>query len=142
MQQFFSPEEEARIIATIGEAEKQTSGEIRVHIEKHLHAKPLVAAVDTFNRLKMYQTEARNGVLIFIAPSARAFAIIGDKGIDAAVGKDFWQQEKGLLQECFRNGQYCEGVCKVIGQIGEKLKSFFPWQTNDQNELPDELSYS
>ena len=142
MQRFFSKEEEVRIIQAIEQAEKQTSGEIRVHLESHAYAKPLVAAVQTFNRLKMYQTKARNAVLVFIVPSARTLAIIGDKGIDAVVGQDFWQQEKELLQQHFRQQQFCEGVCKVVEQIGEKLKTHFPYESDDQNELPDKLSYN
>lgn len=142
MQQFFSKEEEAKIIRAIELAEKQTSGEIRVHLESHAYAKPLVAAVQTFNRLKMYETNARNAVLIFIIPSARSFAIIGDKGINEVVGEHFWQQEKELLQQYFRQGAFCDGICTVIEQVGEKLKAFFPYESDDINELPDQISYN
>ena len=141
MIQFFSKEEEQKVIRAIKVAEKNTSGEIRVHIEANCLKKPLVAAVETFHKLGMEKTAARNGVLIFIAPERREFAIIGDKGIDEKVEKGFWNFERDLLRQYFKKGAYCEGTCEVIKQIGEKLKGYFPYTSDDINELPDEISY-
>ena len=138
---FFSKEDEQSIITAIREAELNTSGEIRVHLEDKIKGPVLEVAIKLFKRLGMHKTKARNGVLILIAPNDRQFAILGDKGIDAVVPKNFWDEEKSLMQEHFLRGAFCEGVCTVISQIGEKLKSHFPYQSDDENELPDEISY-
>ncbi len=139
---FFKPEEEERIIRAIREAERNTSGEIRVHLEADCKREALQEAVRTFRRLGMHKTEARNAVLIFIAPERREFAIIGDKGINEMVPEHFWAEERDLLQEHFRRGAFAEGICLAISHAGEKLKAFFPYQQDDTNELPDDISYS
>ena len=141
MIKFFSKDQEQSIIRCIKAAELNTSGEIRVHLESECRSKALVAAVDTFHLLGMHKTQARNGVLIFIAPERREFAILGDKGINEVVPPDFWQEERDLLGSYFKKGEFAEGICKVIQQIGEKLKEHFPYQSDDINELPDEISY-
>lgn len=142
MKDFFSREEEQQIIRAIGQAEKQTSGEIRVHLDGHSDMdNVLKKAEKTFTRLGMDQTAERNGVMIFIAPRARSFAILGDQGIDDVVPSDFWAEERDILQAHFKNGQFAEGVIKVVEQVGTKLKTFFPYQSDDENELPDEISY-
>lgn len=139
---FFTKDDEEQIIQAIREAEQNTSGEIRVHLEKTLDGEALEEAKRTFAKLEMHLTAARNGVLIFIAPQQRKFAIIGDEGIDQAVGEDFWKEERDLIQQHFRQGTYAAGVCKAIAQIGEKLKVHFPYTVEDTNELSDEISYS
>ncbi len=142
MFEFFSKPDEERIIAAIRAAEQNTSGEIRVHLEKKLDKDVLTEARQTFARLRMHKTRARNGVLIFIAPEHHQFAIIGDKGIHDTVGEHFWQEERDIIQTHFRQGAFAEGICQAIEQVGEKLKVHFPYQTDDDNELPDEISYS
>ncbi len=142
MLKFFSEEDESRIIEAIRAAEQNTSGEIRVHLEKKLKKDALTEARDTFVKLGMHQTEARNGVLIFIAPEHHQFAIVGDEGIHQQVGDDFWQAERDLLQHHFRQGAFAEGICEAIALIGEKLKAHFPYRGDDRNELSDEISYS
>jgi uncharacterized membrane protein len=142
MQAFFSKADEARIVQAIQDAERNTSGEVRVHLEKTLEDSVLQEATRTFAKLEMHQTAARNGVLIFIAPEHRKFAIVGDEGINAIVGEDFWKEERDLLQIHFRKGTFADGICLAIAQVGEKLKAHFPFQEGDTNELPDEISYS
>lgn len=139
---FFTKEDETRIIQAIQDAERNTSGEIRVHLEKTLEDSVLQEATRTFAKLEMHQTAARNGVLIFIAPAHRKFAIVGDEGINEVVGGDFWKEERNLLQHYFRKGAFTDGICLAIAQVGEKLKAYFPFQEDDTNELPDEISYS
>ncbi|MCR9100990.1 MAG: TPM domain-containing protein [bacterium] len=142
MIRFFQPEEEDRIIDAIQEAELNTSGEIRVHLEDNLKGDVLQAAQKTFLKLEMHKTEARNGVLIFIAPEQRKFAILGDKGINEKVPEDFWSEERDIMLAHFKSGNYADGVCAAIQQAGAKLKAFFPYQSDDENELPDDISYS
>ncbi|HMO38262.1 MAG TPA: TPM domain-containing protein [Saprospiraceae bacterium] len=141
MMAFFTAAEEARIVAAIQAAERNTSGEIRVHIEKRLEKDVLTEAQRTFAKLGMHRTQARNGVLIFIAPEHHQFAIIGDQGIHQQVGEHFWQAERDLIATYFRQGDFAGGICAAVEQVGEKLKAFFPFQSDDTNELPDEISY-
>lgn len=139
---FFTKEDEEQIIQAIQNAEQNTSGEIRIHLEKKLAGDVIEEARNTFAKLEMHLTAARNGVLIFIAPEQRKFAIIGDDGIDQVVGEDFWKEERDLIQQHFRQGAFTAGICLAIKQVGEKLKAHFPFQHDDTNELPDEISYS
>jgi len=142
MIKFFDRIQEENIVLAIREAEACTSGEIRVHIEDRLKTTALEEAKLVFGRLDMHKTQARNGVLILLAPNDKQFAIIGDKGIHAAVEVDFWENERNILLKHFKKGAFCEGICEVIRQVGEKLKSDFPVEDDDVNELPDEISYS
>lgn len=142
MIKFFNKEEEERIIQAIRKAELNTSGEIRVHIEADAEGDILDIAAKTFHRLGMHETKARNGVMIFLAPERKEFAIIGDQGINDVVSENFWDTERDLMQGQFRMGQFCEGICLAIQQVGAKLKQFFPYQSDDENELPDEISYN
>ena len=142
MIKFFKKEEEDEIISAIQDAECNTSGEIRVHLEADCKGDIMDVAVQTFAKLKMHETEARNGVLIFIAPERKSFAIIGDEGINNVVGENFWEEEKSLMLQHFRRGAFTTGIVEAIGQVGEKLKDFFPYQDDDVNELPDDISYS
>jgi uncharacterized membrane protein len=141
MIRFFSKEDEEKIIASIKAAEQQTSGEIRVHLVEKPKKDMMADALRIFHKLGMHETEQRNGVLILLAPGIRQFAIIGDEGINDAVPEGFWEEERNIMQEHFRRQEYGEGVALVIRQIGDKLKTFFPYQNDDVNELPDEISY-
>jgi len=138
---FFSKDEEARIVQTIQEAERQTSGEIRVHLERDYEGTILGAATRTFFSLGMERTKDRNGVLIFIAPERHDFAIFGDRGINAVVSPHFWEEVRNVMQENFRKGMFAEGVCQGVKMAGEKLQAQFPWTDGDKNELSDEISY-
>ncbi len=141
MIQFFSKEEGDQIIAAIRRAERCSSGEIRVHLEANCKGEIVEAAKRTFKVLKMHRTQARNGVLFFLAPERKEFAIIGDDGIDQVVPDDFWNDVRDILQTHFRQKNYIKGLVSSIDKVGEKLKDFFPYDTDDENELPDEISY-
>ena len=137
---FFTGEEEARIIQAIKEAEKATSGEIRVHLVKEVRGDPFKDAVKIFNRLKMYKTRERNGCLILIGLKNKRIAVVGDKGIHDKVGDGFWDDVISLLINRFKNEEYTKGLVEAILKIGEKLKVYFPYTLDDVNELPDEIS--
>jgi len=137
---FLTDEHQKLIVAAIKEAEKNTSGEIRVHVENHANKPTFERAVEVFNKLEMFKTEARNGTLFYLAIADKAFAIIGDKGIDKVVPKGFWDSIKDKVISHFKQGEFAEGLKSGILATGEKLKQFFPLQTDDKNELPDNIS--
>ncbi|MDO9261752.1 MAG: TPM domain-containing protein [Flavobacteriaceae bacterium] len=137
---FLSEIDEQQIVEAIRQAEKNTSGEIRVHLEKSHEKPPLERAQEVFCLLNMQQTALQNGILIYIAFESKKMAIIGDKGIHAFVGDDFWSAEKDLLIQFFKQEKYADGIAVVIAHIGTKLKKFFPYQTDDRDELTNEIS--
>ena len=139
---FLSKAEEQEIVLAIVEAEKNTSGEIRVHIEEHTEKSPLERAQEVFFELKMDETQDRNGVLFYICVSDKKFAIIGDKGINEAVEADFWDCTKDTVIANFKEGNYKKGLVEGILRAGERLKKYFPFQSDDTNELSNEISRS
>lgn len=142
MARFLTKDQEQTIIKAIREAENQTSGEIRVHIEpKCKHEDPLERAKEVFAELQMHKTELRNGVIIYVSTDDHKLAIWGDKGINEKVGQDFWVYELELMTKYFKAGDYETGLQEVVTHIGNKLKEFFPYQQNDTNELSDDISY-
>jgi uncharacterized membrane protein len=138
---FFSKSEQDAIVKAIKTAEHNTSGEIRVHIETHVNkSETLDRATEVFHMLDMHKTAARNGVLFYLAIADKAFAIIGDEGIHAAVPKDFWHAVKDTVISHFKKDNFAEGLTSGIILAGEKLKQFFPLQSDDKNELSDTIS--
>lgn len=140
VEDFLTSEEEQRLIQAIQKAEDHTSGEIRVHIESYCDEATLLRAYEVFRQLRMDQTELRNGVLFYVALDSHKFAIIGDEGINEKVGQDFWNDEKDLVISYFRKEDYITGMELAIHEVGQKLKAFFPYDEDDVNELPDEIS--
>jgi uncharacterized membrane protein len=138
---FFTREEQIQISDAIKEAESKTSGEIRVHLETKLSGNVLDRAAWIFKRLKMHETENRNGVLFYFAVQNKEFAIIGDGGINSKVPVDFWDKIKNNLQKRFSNGKYTEGLIEGVLMAGMQLKEHFPHEKDDKNELPDEISF-
>ena len=138
---FLSKEEEQQVVRAIQLAEHETGGEIRVHIESTCKGNVLDRAAWLFKSLKMHKTALRNGVLIYLSTDDRKFAIIGDSGINAVVPAGFWDDVKDLMTVNFSKGAIAEGFVLGIEKVGEKLKEFFPYQKDDVNELPDDISY-
>lgn len=130
------------MVAAIQQAEKATSGEIRVHIENHCRKNVLDRAADVFAQLKMHKTAARNGVLVYVALEDRKLAILGDAGINAKVPANFWEGIKIRMVEQFKQGLITEGICEAVLSAGNALKTYFPYQTDDKNELPDDISFN
>lgn len=137
----FTPEQKAALIAAIQQAEKDTSGEIRIHFENHTKKNVLDRASEVFAELKMHKTALRNGVLIYVALEDHKLAILGDAGINAKVPDHFWDDIKNKMVEKFKSGQICEGVSEAVIAAGHQLKAYFPCQADDVNELSDELSF-
>ena len=138
---FFSDEQKKLIISAIEEAEKITSGEIRLHVEMRCHGDIMKRAAKVFDKLKMQCTQQRNGVLFYMAISDRQFAIIGDSGINDKVPEGFWNDIEKRMTELFAKGLFTEGVTDGIRMAGEQLKKHFPYQSDDVNELSDEISF-
>jgi len=139
--QFFSTEEKDRIKSAVGEAEMNTSGEIRVHIERRCKEDVLDHAAYVFERLGMHKTELRNGVLFYLAVDDHKFAILGDAGINAVTPDDFWDNIKAKMLDEFKEERFCDGLETGIRLAGEQLKEHFPYQDGDVNELPDDISF-
>ena len=138
---FFTEEQKKVIGRAIAEAEKNTSGEIRVHVEKDCPIDVLDRAAYIFEKLAMHKTELRNGVLFYISIDDHKFAILGDAGINAVTPENFWENIKEEVLSLFKAGRYTEGLSKGIVMAGEQLKKHFPYQKDDVNELPDDISF-
>ena len=139
---FLTKLDEQEIVSSIVEAEKNTSGEIRVHIEEHSEKSPLDRAQEVFFELKMNETKDRNGVLFYVCVSDKKFAIIGDKGINEVVETDFWDCTKETVIANFKERNFKKGLVEGILRAGERLKKHFPFQSDDTNELSNEISRS
>ena len=139
--QILNNEEDRRVVEAIRQAELNTSGEIKVHIENHCRINVEERSLFIFNHLKMNETKQRNGVLIYLAVKDRKFAILGDEGINNMVEANFWNDIRDLMVEAFKEGRFADGLEQGIIRCGEKLKIYFPYQSDDINEISDEISY-
>lgn len=137
---FLTKAEIHAVESAIKKAEKMTSGEIRVHIENTTEKPTLVRAKEVFLYLNMDVTRQKNAVLFYVAADNRTFAVIGDRGIDAVVPDTFWEDTKALVLHHFEKGAIKEGLIASIQKVGENLQHFFPYQKDDTNELPDDIS--
>ncbi|WP_136483103.1 TPM domain-containing protein [Cognatitamlana onchidii] len=140
IENFLTAEEEQDIIEAIRLAELNTSGEIRVHIEKNSDGDASSRALEVFHILKMDNTKLKNAVLIYVAVEDRTFVIYGDEGINKVVEPDFWDCTKDIMQTHFKNNAFKEGLVQGILRSGERLKTYFPYQDDDTNELSNEIS--
>lgn len=138
----FDQADQNRIVAAIHEAELQTSGEVRVHIEARCPTKNAVErAQEVFFELGLHKTALQNGVLFYLATDDRKFAVVGDRGIDQKVPAGFWDGVKNSLRAHFSAGRFTDGFCAGIELAGHELKTYFPRQADDKNELPDDISF-
>ena len=140
VEDFLSKEDEQEIVEAIRIAEKNTSGEIRVHIEKTTSLDAYDRALEVFHELKMDETELQNGVLIYLAVEDKTFVICGDKGINDIVEADFWNCTRDVMVTQFKQNKFKQGLVDGILRAGEQLKKHFPWQEGDTNELSNEIS--
>ncbi len=140
-QKLLSEQERTSIIKAIQTAESRTSGEIRLHLEDYCKEDVLDHAAFLFEKLDMHKTKYRNGVLFYVSVRDKQFAILGDRGINEVVPKDFWDSVKTAVLQDFVLGNYASGLTKGIELAGEKLRKFFPVDVDDKNELSDDISY-
>ncbi|TKC04789.1 TPM domain-containing protein [Pedobacter polaris] len=137
----FTTQEQELIANAIAEAEKATSGEIRIAIDKHCYGSAFERATQYFSDLGMDKTSQHNGVLIYLAHEDHKFAIIGDRGIDKVVPEDFWETTQIAMKAHFLSGNLAEGIVAGVALAGEKLALFFPYQNGDVNELPNDIIF-
>jgi uncharacterized membrane protein len=137
---FLTQEEEREIISDIRIAEKNTSGEIRVHIEASSDKEHDERALEVFHLLKMNNTKDENAVLIYVAVKDKKFVIYGDKGINKVVPLNFWDTTKNVIQSHFVKGNFKQGIVDGILKAGKELQEHFPWQIDDEDELSNEIS--
>ena len=137
---FLSRLEHERIVSAIREAESKTSGEIRVYIQRgKFETDPVMVAQKKFQRLGMYKTRERNAVLIFVAPRAHKFAIVGDQAIHEKCGEQFWQHIVDEMRAHFQNEKFSQALTEAINEVGKVLATHFPKTSENANELPDEI---
>lgn len=142
VEDFLTAQEEQEIVNAIIEAEKNTSGEIRVHIETHSENDHYSRTQALFHQLKMDNTKDGNGVLIYVAVDDRKFVVYGDEGIHKIVGQNFWDTTKEAIQYHFKKGEFKKGIIAGVLKAGTELEKHFPWKHNDTNELSNEVSKS
>ncbi len=142
LQDFLDKVDGRKVVAAIHEAEARTRGEIRVHVTHRAIDDAQAEAAKQFETLGMTATRERNGVLLYVAPQAQRFAVVGDSGIHLAGGEALWPDVVGLLNAAFRDGRYTEGLVAAVAKIGDLLAARFPREAGraDTNELPDEIS--
>ena len=138
---FFTTQEKEDITIAIKNAELDTSGEIRVHVENTCKGEVKDQAAYLFEKLEMQKTEQRNGVLFYLAIKNRKFAILGDVGINQVVADDFWDDIRNHMLNHFRENNFVDGLVEGITMAGQQLKKHFPYQKDDVNELSDEISF-
>jgi uncharacterized membrane protein len=132
--------EKEEIQESIRLAEGNTSGEIRIHIDKKCETNPMERAITVFNKLKMYETQERNGVLIYVSFTDKKLAIIGDHGINEVVPTDFWESTKNELIFRFKRNEFAQGLIDAVTEAGKQLKEYFPIKIDDKNELSNEIT--
>jgi uncharacterized membrane protein len=137
---FLSRLEHARIVSAIREAESKTSGEIRIYVQRgKFEGDPVMVAQKKFQRLGMYKTRERNAVLIFVAPRAHKFAVVGDQAIHEKCGEQFWQHVVDGMRIHFQNEKFSHALTEAISEVGKVLATHFPRTSANANELPDEI---
>ena len=138
---FFSEQQKLDLHSAIIEAELNTSGEIRVHVEEAVKGDVLDRAAYIFEKLGIHRTKLRNGVLFYLAIDSKKYAILGDAGINSKVSENFWDSIKNRMADSFTKGDFAEGLSTGIILTGEQLKKHFPYMQDDVNELSDDISY-
>ena len=142
-QQYFTAEQQQQMVEAINEAEKNTSGEVRVFVEgKCKYMDAVDRAREIFVSLKMDKTKDRNAVLLYIAVKDKQMAVFADEGIYQRLGMEYWNNEVNKIIAEFRKDNHTQGICTVVKDIGEALKAEFPYdKVGDKNELPDEIIF-
>ena len=137
--EFINQLDEARIIDAIAQAERKSSGEVRVYVSRRRRTDPLAIAQKRFIALGMTRTRHRNAVLIYIAPRTRQFAVVGDAGVHEKCGDAFWREVSAGMTGLLKEGRFTDALVGAIQKVGDLLARHFPRDSEDQNELPDRI---
>jgi uncharacterized membrane protein len=138
--EFMQRLEHERIVQSIREAESRTSAELRVYIQRgNVAIDPLAAATRKFEQLGMHRTQERNAVLIYVAPRAHKFAVVGDAGIHERCGPNYWHEIVARMGEHFRSERFSQGIVDAVREVGDALTRHFPATVENPNELPDSI---
>ena len=138
---FLTDEEKKQVEEAVKKSEKQTSGEIKLYIDRFCWEKIEEKAFRIFNKLNLFKTKERNGVLIYLVTTNKEFLIYGDEGINKKVPENFWKDIRIKMEQNFKEGNFGNGISEAIETIGEKLKTYFPYGSDDTNEISDEIEY-
>lgn len=141
LDELLPPSDQARVVAAIARAERETSGQIKVHLDARWRGDPARRAKALFRRLGLSRTRERNGVLVYVAVGDRKFALLGDAGIHAAVGSPFWDEAAARMKKAFSRGALGDGLVAAIEAIGEELRARFPHRPGASNEISDDISH-
>jgi len=140
---FFSENEQNSIVQAIREWEKDTTGEIKLHIENKCKTDPLLRTKELFQKLKLHETKNKNAVLIYLAVQSHTFAVWGDTGINAKVDTDFWNTIAWVIEDHFKQNLYKVGTLEAIKLVGQKLVKFFPvGDADNENEISNDISFA
>lgn len=142
MKKFLEGLDHDRIVQAIAAAERTTSGEIRVHIHRRRVADPVKAGAKVFEKLGMTATAERNGVLLFVAPKSKNFAVLGDTAIHEKCGAEFWESVAAALKGHFGKGRFTEGIVAAVEAVGERLAAHFPVREVNRDQLPNAIDES
>lgn len=141
-QKFFTPEEQQWIVSAIQNAERSTSGEVRVYVESRCsYMDALDRAIEVFTEMEMYKTEERNAVLVYVAVKDHQLAVFGDEGIHRKVGPEYWNSEVSKMLRDFNRDDFAKGIAGCVEDIGQALHHYFPYTDKDQNELSDDIHF-
>jgi uncharacterized membrane protein len=140
--EFLANIDETAVVQAIQEAEKETSGEIRVYVSHSKRTDPMAYALRRFETLGMTKTKDRNAVLLYLVPKTRSFAIVGDTGVHAKCGEGFWKEACAEFTRAAHDQSLTEAIVRTIRKIGRLLAEHFPCQPGDINELPDSIDQS
>ena len=138
--EFIAQLDEQRIVSAIAEAERKSSGEIRVYVSHKPRQDVMTAAQRRFAKLGMAKTHGRNGVLIYFAPVVRKFAIFGDVAIHEKCGDEFWRDISGAMSDELKRGNFTQAIVRAVERVGTVLAQHFPPEPGDKNELPNEIA--
>ena len=135
------PYDQKRVVEAIGAAERLSSGEIAVHVEGRVPGgDPIKRGTELLTKLGITRTRERNGVLLYAAVRDRRFAIVADQGIGEPPTSKFWEEAMHRMTIAFRGGRFGDGLCEGIKSVGRALSKKFPRQSDDKNEVSNEIT--
>ena len=138
---FLTEEESTRIEQAIAEVELTTSAEVKVVVLRYCWDDIYVKAARIFSKFRLDKTELRNCVLVMLVVTNQEYLIYGDEGIHEKVGDGFWDDVRDEMLTHFVCDHFGDGLVHAVHRVGEKLADYFPYQTDDVDEIPNEVIF-